>query len=196
VSDLTIVNTPYLSEPDAGNSPSSQSLLAGVLYDRAQAQLTRMFRDPYALSKEERAELIDELRISTAAMPEIVELRVLLGMTLCVDMKVQEAVETLREAVKAAPDSFLAHLKLGELLMRLRICDQAQTETQEAARLAANPVQSELARRQAATLRTMMREGIERGGLPLPLKRIAGLWHKLSRRRPSQAPDIALIGPR
>jgi predicted Zn-dependent protease len=155
-----------------------------------------MFRDPYALSKDERTELIDELRISVAAMPEIVELRVLLGMTLCVDMKVQEAMETLREAVKAAPDSFLAHLKLGELLMRLRVCDQAVVETQEAATLAANPVQSELARRQAATLRTMMREGIERGGLPLPLKRVVGLWHKLSRRRPSLAPDIALIGPR
>jgi hypothetical protein len=48
--------------------------------------------------------------------------------------------------------------------MRLRVCDQAAEHTQCAANLASNAVQSELARRQAATIRTMQREGIERGG--------------------------------
>jgi hypothetical protein len=48
--------------------------------------------------------------------------------------------------------------------MRLRVCRQAAEETHKAALLAANAVQSELARRQATTIRTMLREGIERGG--------------------------------
>ncbi|HEX8712151.1 MAG TPA: hypothetical protein VF730_09780, partial [Terracidiphilus sp.] len=72
--------------------------------------------------------------------------------------------EELRESVRLAPDSFVAHLKLGELLMRLRICDQAAEETHLAAELAENALQSELARRQAATIRKMVQEGIERGG--------------------------------
>ena len=48
--------------------------------------------------------------------------------------------------------------------MRLRICGQAAEETHEAAKLATNDFQAELARKQAATIRTMLREGIERGG--------------------------------
>ncbi|HEY4380125.1 MAG TPA: hypothetical protein VGN01_07245 [Acidobacteriaceae bacterium] len=193
MSDLVAMNTPYLSESDLGNSLSSQKIFAEALYGEARLQLARMFRDPYALSKEERAQLIDELRLAAAAVPEIVELRVLLGMALCVDLKVQDGMEALHQAVETAPDSFLARLKLGELLMRLRICDQAVVETQEAARLAANPVQSELARRQAATLRTMMREGIERDSR-LPIQKIKGLWRRLNRRTPIS--EIALIGPR
>jgi hypothetical protein len=63
-----------------------------------------------------------------------------------------------------APDNFLARLKFGELLMRLRVCRQAAEETHVAAKLASNPIQSELARKQAATIRTMRREGVERGG--------------------------------
>lgn len=49
-------------------------------------------------------------------------------------------------------------------MMRLRICDKAAEHTHEAARLATSPMQSDLARKQAAAIRTMMREGIERGG--------------------------------
>ena len=85
-------------------------------------------------------------------------------MALCVDLQAQEALEELREAVSQAPDCFIARLKYGELLMRLRVCDQAAEHTQRAANLASNAMQSELARRQAATIRTMQREGIERGG--------------------------------
>jgi hypothetical protein len=51
------------------------------------------------------------------------------------------------------------------MLMRLRICDQAAEQTQKAAELAVNDLQADLARRQATTIRTMRREGIERGGL-------------------------------
>jgi hypothetical protein len=56
--------------------------------------------------------------------------------------------------------------------MRLRICDQAAEQTHRAAQLAANPLQSDLARKQAATIRTMSREGIERGGYKNILPRI------------------------
>jgi tetratricopeptide (TPR) repeat protein len=130
----------------------------------AQSHLARMFRDPYLLGKEEKTALIAQLREAIALEPEVSELRVLLGMALCVNFEAQTALEELREAVRLAPDSFVAHLKLGELLMRLRICSDAAEETRLAAELAENALQSELARRQAATIRKMIQEGIERGG--------------------------------
>ncbi|HVW02610.1 MAG TPA: hypothetical protein VHB77_19795 [Planctomycetaceae bacterium] len=128
------------------------------------SQLARMFRDPRVLDDTDRKSLIAALRQTVAAMPNVAEVRVLLGMALCVDLRAQEALEQLRTAAAQAPRSFIAHLKLGELLMRLRICDQAEEETHKAALLAGNLAQSELARRQAATIRTMRREGVERGG--------------------------------
>jgi predicted Zn-dependent protease len=140
-----------------------------------------MFRDPYILTKAERTELVEELNYLVATLPNLPELRVLLGMTLCVDNNAQTALEVLRTAATMAPDNFLAQLKFGELLMRLRICDQAAEHTRLAALLAANPVQAELARRQAATIRTMGREGVERGGYSGMLSRVAGL---LRRARP------------
>jgi hypothetical protein len=143
---------------------SLQITLAGAIPVRARNQLVRMFRDPYVLEKEERVELIRELREAVALEPSIPELRVMLGMALCVNLEVQTAMEELRETALLAPGNFLARLKFGELLMRLRICSQAAEETQAAAKLARNSVQAELARRQAATIRTMQREGIERGG--------------------------------
>lgn len=157
---------------------SSQIALSSAVPQRAQQQLVRMFRDPYVLDQDERAELIHDLRDAVAASSQTVELHILLGMALCVDLQVQDAMEVLRDAVAIAPDNFLVHLKYGELLMRLRICGQASDETRKAAMLAANPVQSELARRQAATLRTMLREGVERGGYNGILSRIAGLFRK------------------
>ncbi len=145
-------------------SESLQVMLAEVLPGPARAQLVRMFRDPQVLEKDERADLIRELREAVSLEPAVPELRVLLGMALCVNLDVQTALEELRESAKIAPESFLARLKFGELLMRLRICEQAAEETQAAVKLASNPIQAELARRQAAAIRTMQREGIERGG--------------------------------
>jgi uncharacterized protein HemY len=135
-----------------------------------------MFRDPRVLEAHERGNLIAQLRNALELAPNVTELRVLLGMALCVDLQAQDALEELRIAVEQAPDSFIARLKYGELLMRLRICQKAAEQTQEAALLAANAAQSELARRQAATIRTMLREGIERGGY-------AGLLSRLLRFR-------------
>ena len=142
---------------------SAPMLFSRAIATRTRSNLVRMFRDPYILEKEERVELIRQLREAIALEPDVPELRVLLGMTLCVNFEAQIAMEVLREAVQLAPENFLARLKFGELLMRLRVCSPAMEHTQIAANLAANPVQSELARRQAAALRTMMREGVERG---------------------------------
>jgi hypothetical protein len=146
-------------------------------------QLLRMFRNPSLLERQERAELVAQLKESVALEPHIPELRVLLGMALCVNFDGQSAMEELREACNLAPDSFIAQLKFGELLMRLRVCDQAAEHTRIAAELATTSLQAELARRQATTIRTMQREGIERGsyGKLLNVFRIArGLFSRTS----------------
>ena len=57
----------------------------------------RMFRDPYVLEAEERAELIQQLREAIALEPDVPELRVLLGMALCVNFDAQTAMEELRD---------------------------------------------------------------------------------------------------
>jgi tetratricopeptide (TPR) repeat protein len=171
--------------------PSPIPLALPVALDYKTATLLqRMFRDPRVLEQRERTDLISQLRQSLELVPQVAEVRVLLGMALCVDLQAQEALEELREAVRLSPDCFIARLKFGELLMRLRICDQATEHTQKAAQLASNNVQSELARRQAATIRTMLREGIERGGY-------AGMLSKVLRfRRKSTEPHNvpALVG--
>jgi tetratricopeptide (TPR) repeat protein len=131
-----------------------------------------MFADPHLLEKQERAELVHELRECVRAHPEVSELRVLYGMALCVDFKVQDAIEELREGVRLAPDSFIAHLKMGELWMRLRVIEKAEEHTRQAALLARNIMQSELARRQAATIRTLLHNGIKRDG-----PSYKGPWH-------------------
>jgi hypothetical protein len=56
--------------------------------------------------------------------------------------------------------------------MRLRVIEKAEEHTHQAALLARNMMQSELARRQAATLRTLVHNGIKREG---PSYR--GPWH-------------------
>jgi tetratricopeptide (TPR) repeat protein len=131
-----------------------------------------MFADPHLLEKPERAELVQGLRECVLAHPEVSELRVLYGMALCVNFNVQEAIEELREGVRLAPDSFIANLKMGELWMRLRVIEKAEEHTHQAALLARNMMQSELARRQAANLRTLVHNGIKRGGFSYK-----GPWH-------------------
>ena len=148
----------------AGSRDSVPAVFAGMLETHTTLQMHRMFRDPRVLEPAARAELVTQLRSAVELNPGMAELRVLLGMALCVDLQAQQAMEELRIAVELAPDSFVARLKYGELLMRLRICQRAAEETHKAAQLASNGAQSEMARRQAATIRTMLREGVERGG--------------------------------
>ncbi|HWE84354.1 MAG TPA: hypothetical protein VG267_05385 [Terracidiphilus sp.] len=170
-----LTNRTFGNPEELIHSPSTRNTLAlpEVLGPQASQTLERMFRDPRLLEKPERGDLIAQLRSAVDMAPYVPEVRVLYGMALCVDLQAQEALEQMREAVKQAPDCFIAQLKFGELLMRLRICDQAAEHTDEAARLASNTVQSDIARRQATTIRTMRREGVERGVLSrvLPFRR-------------------------
>ncbi|MGA8872513.1 MAG: hypothetical protein WB460_15310 [Candidatus Acidiferrales bacterium] len=147
----------------------------------AQALLGRMFADPRTLEKHEKVELVVQLRAAVEKHPGVSELRVLFGMALCVNLQAQDAMEELAEAVSLAPDSFIAHLKMGELWMRLRVCDKAVDHTSYAAKLAENLAQAELARRQSATLREFMRNGIDRNGYRTPwlsLNRLKRLWSR------------------
>lgn len=161
--------------------------LPAGLNAEASRVLVRMFRDPRVLEKQERLDLIAQLRSAVELAPNVPEVRVLLGMALSVDLQAQEAMEQLRDAVNMAPDCFIAHLKFGELLMRLRVCGQAEEETHKAACLASNAAQSDLARRQAATIRTMQREGIERGGYRAVLPRLFGFGRKSARQEAAPA---------
>lgn len=171
--------------------PASAPLaLPAALGHEASNLLQKMFRDPRVLEPHERIDLITRLRSAVELAPQVAEIRVLLGMVLSVDLQVHPAMEELREAVKIAPNSFIAQLKFGELLMRLRVCDQAAEHTKEAARLATNSVQSELARRQAATIRTMLREGVERGGYSSLLPRVL----QFRRKSPRQETAPVLVG--
>jgi hypothetical protein len=150
-----------------------------------------MFSDPYLLEPDERAILVKQLRDCVAQFPDVAELRVLLGMALSVNFEAQAAIEELRQSVRLAPNSFIAQLKLGELWMRLRVIDKAEEHTRLAGLAAQNLAQSELARRQAAGLRTMKREGIERGGYGTPLQRLLTTFRRVWTRRRSE-PSVAL----
>lgn len=182
--DMEPTGTMFLAPP----SPAPLSLPAAI-GPEAGRLLQRMFRDPRVLEPEERASIVAQLRSAVELEPHVPEVRVLYGMALCVDLQVNEALEQLRESARQAPDCFIARLKFGELLMRLRICDQAAEQTQKAAELAANDMQADLARRQGTTIRTMRREGIERGGLGAILPRWVPRGRRL--RQGQTAPVLA-----
>jgi hypothetical protein len=167
--DLEIITN--VQNTDALAAAASSPVLARIPA-KTQGSLLRMFADPHLLEKQERADLVQGLRECVRAHPEVSELRVLFGMALCVDFKVEDAIEELREGVRLAPDSFIAQLKMGELWMRLRVIEKAEEHTHQAALLARNMMQSELARRQAATLRTLVHNGIKRDG-----PSYKGPWH-------------------
>ena len=175
------MNTEIVNQPvEVVNQPedATVSLVAGPqsalapLPVKAQRLLMRMFTDPHLLEREGRTELVRTLRDCVAANPQVSDLRVVLGMALCVNFEVEDAIEELQEGVRLAPNSFIAHLKCGELWMRLRVCEKAENHTRHAALLARNHVQSEMARKQAATIRTLMHNGIQRGGYSYK-----GPWH-------------------
>jgi hypothetical protein len=105
-------------------------------------------------------------------------------MALCVNFEVHPAIEELKESVRLSPNSFIAQLKLGELWMRLRVIDKAEEHTRIASLLSQNLAQADLARKQAATIRTMKREGIERGGYKSPFGRIVPFLRRVFGRRP------------
>jgi len=167
------------------------SLALSSLTSQTQTLLLRMFADPYILETEDKAGLVAGLRECVEKYPEVSELRVLLGMALCVNYEVHPAINELKESVRLAPNSFIAQLKLGELWMRLRVMDKAEEHTRIASLLSQNLAQVDLARKQAATIRTMKREGIERGGHKSPLGHIGPFLRRMFARR-SVEPTVAL----
>jgi hypothetical protein len=165
---------------------SAPSLSLSLLPKQAQSAVLRMFADPRVLATEERADLVKHLRDCVAEHPRNSDLRVVLGMALCVNLDAQSAMEELGEAVSLAPNSFIAHMKAGELWMRLRVMNKAEDHTRQASLLAQNAAQAELARRQAAAIRTIRRHGIERDGYRTPwfsFARLRRLWSR-NRRQP------------
>jgi Flp pilus assembly protein TadD len=175
-------------EEALANARESSLVLQQTLGPNGTRSLQRMFRDPRVLESHERNGLIASLSNAVELLPSVPEVRVMLGMALCVDLRVQEAMTHLRQAVEQNPHCYIAQLKLGELLMRLRVCDQAADHTHKAALLADNDVQAELARRQATTIRQMRREGIERGGY----KGLVSWGRTFSRRRTRHSSQPAL----
>lgn len=168
------------------------SLALASIPPQTQGLLLRMFSDPYLLEKDDSASLVAQLRDCVQQYPQVSELRVLLGMALCVNFDPQAAIEELRESVRLAPNSFIAQLKMGELWMRLRVMDKAEEHTRLAALLSQSMAQSELARRQAATIRTMKREGIERGGYKTPWSKITRPLRRLFTRNRGEAVALDL----
>jgi cytochrome c-type biogenesis protein CcmH/NrfG len=158
---------------------------------QTQGLLSRMFADPRVLSKSEAADLVAQLRGCVTQNPEVSDLRVIFGMALCVNLDVHAAMEELAEAVRLAPQSYIAHLKMGELWMRLRVMNKAKDHTHQAAMLAQNLAQSEMARRQATTIRAMMQKGIERPGFSRrPLLALSRLRRLVGRRRREELAPI------
>jgi hypothetical protein len=173
------------TQPEDGTdlAPAGASAPLVPLQQETHGLLVRMFADPHMLEKNAREDLVTGLRESVARHPRNSELRVLLGMALCVNYDVQDAIEELREGVRLAPDSFIAQLKMGELWMRLRVCAKAEEHTRRAAALARHPAQVELARRQAASIRKLVREGVQRGGYRSPLAVFGRIRRALARRQ-------------
>jgi hypothetical protein len=179
MTDDAIVHT--TETPGNALTSSQPSLSLALLPQQAQGLLLRMFANPNLLAKHERTLLAAQLRECVALHPKVSDLRVVYGMALSVSLDAQQAMEELGEAVALDPNSFIAHLKMGELWMRLRVCTKAQDHTHQAAMLAQNMTQAEMARRQATTLRTMLREGIERDGYRTPwfsIARVRRFWNR------------------
>ena len=173
--------------PFASDSSTKQMFLASLrlqaplgfarrcLTPKLRNLLQRMFRDPRVL-KPARARRLDRAaaKMPSNSTPHVPEIACCYGMALCVDLQAQEAHGADARSARQAPDCFIARLKFGELLMRLRICDQAaEADTEGGASLRQTHVQSELARKQAATIRTML-------GKESSAEAIAGLLCRLT----------------
>jgi tetratricopeptide (TPR) repeat protein len=187
------MNTAIIPTSDSiqPHSNASAPLSIAFVPPSAQQTLLRMFADPRVLSKEEIAELVEKLGDCVDQNPDVSDLRVIYGMALCVNLHAQEAMEELSEAVRLNPNSYIAHLKMGELWMRLRVMPKAEHHTHQAAQLAQTMAQSDLARRQAATIRTILQNGIERPGFThKPWLSFSRLRRLFTRRRQEELAPI------
>ena len=125
MTDTAIVGTSESMQADLSAAVPSLSLVS--IPAQAQGLLLRMFADPRVLTKNERADLVAQLRESVAQQQDVAELRVLLGMALCVDLDAQAAMEELGEAVSLAPQSFIAHLKMVSFGCAFESCPKPRT---------------------------------------------------------------------
>ncbi len=185
---------PVRENPNTALTSRVSALALASIPAKTQGLLLRMFADPYLLEKDDRAVLVGQLRDCVKQYPQVSELRVLLGMALCVNIEPQAAIEELRESVRLSPNSFIAQLKMGELWMRLRVMEKAEEHTRLAALLAQSMPQAELARRQASTIRSLKQGSIERGGYKTPGQWIARQFRRLwtrDQREISTALDIS-----
>src|SRR5947209_3283923 len=62
------------------------SLALSSITPQTQTLLLRMFADPYILEKDDKTALVAQLRECVERFPKVSELRVLLGMALCVNL--------------------------------------------------------------------------------------------------------------
>ena len=138
-------------DTDALAGAASSPVLARIPA-KTQGSAVEDVRGSELLDKGERGELVEGCADASWRTRKYRNCESCYGMALCVDFEVQDAIEELSEGVRLAPDSFIAQLKMGELWMRLRVIEKAEEHTHQAAMLAQNATQSEMARRQAATI--------------------------------------------
>ena len=120
------------------------------------------WRDPHTVSPARLEQYLRALEQACAEQPQSADLRTGLGLAYAMNYQVYESLDALEAARRLDPDHFLAQLKYGELLYRLRALDQAEEESLQAAELARNGWELSLARKQLQEIRRLRREGTQR----------------------------------
>lgn len=77
--------------PAESLSASAPSLSLAAIPVQSQELVLRMFANPSVLAKEERADLVQQLRECVAQHPDVSDLRVVYGMALCVNLDAHAA---------------------------------------------------------------------------------------------------------
>ena len=140
-----------------------------------------MFRDPYLLEKEERVELVQQLRVAVSLEPNVPELRVFLGHGSVRQLRRSGRATELREAARLDPTNFVVTATHIGSFYALRVCTEAAEEL-ELPQSRLRRRQSELARRQTATIRTHAARGCRGGGAGIELKVLGQIGRLFARR--------------
>lgn len=122
------------------------------------------WRDPHSVPSGKLAGIIKSLEEACLQSPGNADLRVCLGMAYAMNYDAYRSMDALEIARSLDPSSFLAQFKFAELLYRLRVLHQAETETLKALELANSPWEFAQARRQLCEVRSLMREGAMKPG--------------------------------
>jgi len=113
------------------------------------------WRDPHTVPPAELSANIETLKLACLAEPRSADLRTCLGVAYAMNSEVNNAMDSLQEAVALAPNSFWPRLKYAELQYRLRILNKAEDQTLKAVNLATNAWQLAVARKQLQEIRTL-----------------------------------------